>query len=368
MIGPRRSVGPGDVEQGGEPRPAALAHDLQPLDDEGAVEAGQRHDVGDRRERHEIERGDEVRRLAPVPEAGFAQSPVQRDQRHEHHARGRQMAEAREIVRPVRVDERERLRQRLGSLVVVEHDHVEAEPRRRLERLVAHRPAVDGDDERRAALGEALDRLGVRAVAFRDAVGDMDDRLAAAGAEIFADERRAAGAVDVVVAEDRDALAPHGGGGEAHGRRLHVAQDEGVGHQVAQGRVEIALDRLRRDAAACENPGEELVVAADLGDGERARLACAVEPRPPRPSERRALDIEEVTGRRHARAPSHASEGPALPRESPHRRPAEEHHARERGDPEAGRPVGIVGERQSSPGFCERERGGERDREPAGGG
>ena len=38
------------------------------------------------------------------------------------------------------------------------------------------------------------------------------------------------------------------------------------------------------------------------------------------------------------------------------KRRAEEHHARERGDPEARWPVGVVGDRQSYPGFCERER------------
>ena len=61
------------------------------------------------------------------------------------------MAEAGKVVLPVGIDERERLRQRLGRLVMIEHDHVEAEPRRLLERLVAHRAAIDGDDELRAA-------------------------------------------------------------------------------------------------------------------------------------------------------------------------------------------------------------------------
>ena len=121
--------------------------------------------------------------------------------------------------------------------------------------------------------------------------------------EEFAEERRAAGAVDVVVAEDRDPLAALDGAGEPLRRRLHVAHDEGVGHQVAQGRIEIAVDRLRRDAPPGENPSEEFVVPADLGDGERARLARPVEPRPPRPPERRALDIEEIT-RRHPLAPA----------------------------------------------------------------
>ena len=66
---------------------------------------------------------------------------------------------------------------------MIEHDHVEAEPARMLEGLVADRAAIDRDDERRALRGEAGDRLDVRAIAFRDPVGDVDDGLAAAGDE-----------------------------------------------------------------------------------------------------------------------------------------------------------------------------------------
>ena len=185
MIGPRRAVGAGDVEQSRQARTAALAHDLEPLDDEGAVQAGQRHDVGDSGERDEIERDEEVRRLSAVPEAGLAERAVQRDQRHVDDAGGREMAEAGEIVLPVGVDESERSGQRFGGLVMIECDHVEAEPRRLLERLMAHRAAVDGDDEFCALGGETRDRLGVGAVAFGDAVGDMDDRVHAAGVEEF---------------------------------------------------------------------------------------------------------------------------------------------------------------------------------------
>ena len=137
VIGPRRSVGARDVEQGRKPRTAALAHDGKPLDDKGAVQARQRHDVGDGRERHEIERGDEVRGASPVPEPRLAQRPAQRDERHEDDAGGRQIAETREIVLTVGIDERERLRQALRGLMMIEHDHVEAEPARQLERLVS---------------------------------------------------------------------------------------------------------------------------------------------------------------------------------------------------------------------------------------
>ena len=63
VVRPRRSIGAGDVEQGRKPRPAALTHDRETLDDKGAIEPDQRHDVGDGRERNEIERRHEVRTL-----------------------------------------------------------------------------------------------------------------------------------------------------------------------------------------------------------------------------------------------------------------------------------------------------------------
>ena len=180
--------------------------------------------------------------------------------------------------------------------MVIEHDHVEAKPARELERLAAHRPAVDGDDERRASRGELLNRLAVGAIALGHAVGDVDDRLEPAGGEIFTEEGRAARPVDVIVAEDRHPLAGYDGALEAIGRRLHVAQAEGVGHQVAQGRREMALDRIRPDAAAREHAGDQFVVSADLRDGEGAQFPWPVEPRAPRPAERRGLNIEEILG------------------------------------------------------------------------
>ncbi len=302
-MGSGRPVGAGDVEERRQPRPAALAHDLKPLDDEGAVETGQRYDVRDGGERHEIERRAKVGRLAALPEAGVAQGAVQRDERHEDDPGGREMAEAREIVLPVGIDDGERPRQRLRRLMMVEGDRVEAEAGGVGERLMADRAAVDRDEELRAGGGEARDSFDIGAVAFGHAVGDVDDRLAAAGAEIPAEESGAAGAVDVVVAEDGDPLPSLDGALQPLGRRLHVAQDEGVGHELAQRRIEIALGRLRRDAAPRQHPGDELVLAADLGDGERPQFPGRIEPRPPRPPQRGSFHFEEIAGGCHPRAP-----------------------------------------------------------------
>ena len=298
VVGPRRSVGAGDVEQGRKPRPAALTHDREALDDKGAVEPDQRHDVGDGRERNEVERRHKVRTSPAVPEARLAQRAVERHERHEDDAGGAEIAQARKIVLTVGIDQRGRSRQHLRGLMVIEHDHIEAEPARDLERLAADRAAVDGHNERRALRRETLNRLDVWAIALGHAVGDMDDRLQSAGGQIFAEERRAACAVDVVVAEDRHPLMGHDRPLEAVGRGLHVAEAKGVRHQIAEARSEMALNRLRQDAAPREHAGDQFVVPANLRNGERAQFPRCVKPRPPRPAERRGLDVEEIMGGR----------------------------------------------------------------------
>ncbi len=68
--------------------------------------------------------------VAVVPEARLAQRAVQRDERHVDDAGGAEMAEAGKIVLAVGIDERQRLRQRLRRLMMIEDEHVEAEPAR----------------------------------------------------------------------------------------------------------------------------------------------------------------------------------------------------------------------------------------------
>ena len=166
--------------------------------------------------------------------------------------------------------------------------------------------------------------------------------------ELFADERRAARAVDVVVAEDRDPLPPLDCKAQTVGRPLHIGQFEGVRHQVAQGRIEVALDRLRRDASPGENAGDQLIVSTDLGESQgRASLrprpaapARAARARRSRRRERNSLPTPPAHPHPHPRERVRGRPPASLARKSPRRR-AEDYHARERGDPEAGRLVGF---------------------------
>ncbi len=145
--------------------------------------------------------------FAAVPEACLAQSAIERDERHEDDARGAEIAEAGEVVLTVGVNERRRFRQRLRGLMVIEHDHIKAKLARDLERLAADGSAVDRHHERRASRGEILNGFDIGAIALGHAVGDVDDRLQPAGVQIFGQQRRAARAVDIVIAEDGDLLA-----------------------------------------------------------------------------------------------------------------------------------------------------------------
>ena len=125
-----RAGEPRDVHQRGQAGIVAPAQREQALGDEGAVEALQRHDVGDRAERDEIEPAEQVGlRPRPRPEAARAQHAVDRDHGEEHQADRGEMAEPGKIVEPVRIDDRTRVRQLLVGLVMIDDDDVEAEPR-----------------------------------------------------------------------------------------------------------------------------------------------------------------------------------------------------------------------------------------------
>ena len=96
----------------------------QALRDEGAVEPDERHHVADRAERHEVEPLQQVRLRpsAPIPAARAGARRLTATTRQEGHADGGKVAQAGEVVLPVRVDDRHRRRQLGADLVMVEHD------------------------------------------------------------------------------------------------------------------------------------------------------------------------------------------------------------------------------------------------------
>jgi len=178
--------------------------------------------------------------------------------------------------------------------MVVQHDDVEAEVAGDGEGLVADGPAIHGDQQRGALAGEHADGVGVGAVALEDAVGDVQQRFGRpGGAPIVDQQRRRAGAVDVIIPEDRDLLASLDGVRHAGERLVHGGQRRGVGHQLADRRIEVTRRLGHAHAAPGENAGEQIVDPMRLGQRQRGRLARRIEPRPPRSAEDGVFDAEE---------------------------------------------------------------------------
>ena len=105
----------------------------------------------------------------------------------------------------------------------------------------------------------------------------MDDGVEPAAAQIAGEQRRGSGAIDVVIAEDRDALAVDRGMHKSRARRRHIGEYMRIGHQRADAGIEIAGDRVGLDAAPREYPRQQFRHAGALHDGKRARLPALVE-------------------------------------------------------------------------------------------
>ena len=59
--------------------------------------------------------------------------------------------------------------------MMIDDDHVEAEPLGLRKRRMAHRAAVERDEEARAFAGECRDGLDIRAIAFGQAIGNVKE-------------------------------------------------------------------------------------------------------------------------------------------------------------------------------------------------
>src|SRR5215468_9533191 len=198
---------------------------------------------------------------------------------------------------------------------MVYHDDVEAELARLRQRLVAGGAAIDGDEEACPSRGERANRLAVGAVAFEQAIGDVDDGAEAAMVQISPEQRRRCRSIDVIVAQDGDRFTARDRVSQPRRGAAHVGERVWIGHQRAYRRIEEACDLVHLDPATGENARQQLgYILVALCDRERARRASLVEPVAPGASAGRALDPENEAPRRNDRC--RQGDGHAQARES----------------------------------------------------
>ena len=121
----------------------------------------------------------------------------------------------RNVVLTVGIDDGVDLGKPLVGLVMVDYDHIGAELARDGQRLVTGRSAIDGHDELGAFVDKRFDGGGIRAIAFKQTVGDVDAPRYIVMREKSFQKRGRTGAIDVVITEDRNRLLRFDGIGQA---------------------------------------------------------------------------------------------------------------------------------------------------------
>jgi hypothetical protein len=136
---------------------------------------------------------------------------------------------------------------------MIDDDDVDARVARHGQRLERLGAAIDGDDQLRPFLGKPYQRLPRRTIALHQPVGDIGFGIGAELAKQTDQQSGGGGAVDVIIAEDGDRLAPLDRVGEPAGRLVHVPEDARIRHEAADGRSAMALQSSRTTPRARSN-------------------------------------------------------------------------------------------------------------------
>ena len=194
------------------------------------------------------------------------------------------MAKAGQVVSPVWIDDRNRIGKPLVCLVVIDNDGVETKLSRFRERLEACHTAIDRNQQPCTAFSERADRVYVRPIAFKDAVGDVDDGIQTAEPQITAEQGGGGRAVDVIVSENSRVFTADHRVGNASGRGLHARKGMRVGQKALDRWVKKGLDVIDFDIPSGQNAAKQFVEPVTLRNCQGERRAPGIEPIAPGPS------------------------------------------------------------------------------------
>ena len=198
-------------------------------DGERSVLVDERNDVGDRRERDEVEMT--TGNVGLDSEQGLAQL--------EDHSRPAKLGER---VRGRAGRDDRAVGQRLARPVMVGDDDVEPAFSRLGDLVDGRDPAVDGEDEPAAFVREPGKRLAADAVALVEAAREVPGDVCAELAQEKYGEGGGGDAVDVVVAVDADPASLLHRGSDLRARCLHVPEQEGIVRRL------LAVEEAARDS------------------------------------------------------------------------------------------------------------------------
>jgi hypothetical protein len=158
------------------------------------------------------------------------------------------------FIQPVGVDQRQGGGQLCAAFVVIDHHHIH--PRRAClgQRLMRHGAAIHRHDQAGAALRQPHQCLAAGAIAFQQPIGDIVIGPVAQRADQPDQQRRAGGAVHVIIAIDGDRLGALDGIGQPVRGAVHIGKHRRIGQEGAQRWRAVAgqiLARTPRESRIC---------------------------------------------------------------------------------------------------------------------
>ncbi len=167
-----------------ESRPTSLLEDDEPILHDHAIFTDQRHDISDRTDRRNIEQPLEL--INPFRHETAIQGCCYLERR----PGAAQFAKRIGIRRQFWIDDRERLRQNFGNVMMINHDCLHPERSRFGDLLVVHHATIEGQDETNTSFPEAVERFPAQSMSLAQLVRDMYDRIYAEPLECLPNDDR----------------------------------------------------------------------------------------------------------------------------------------------------------------------------------
>jgi hypothetical protein len=256
---------PRDTLQRLHPYPLRQGQQLQSIARQDTVRADKRHHVCDGTQRDQIEVIADIRLIPPeVPD--LAQPAAHRYYQVESDTDSGERLEREAAPRLQRIHDGAGFGKPVGGRMMVGDDEIDAALAAAESFVDGAYPAIDGDEERGAAIDGGLDAVRGEPIPLGEPLGDEGEAVKANGAEEGDQEGDRGDAIDVVIAMNADPLPLGKSEAEPVDRVLHAGEKLRI---VKRGKRRVEVSRCRLgldDAAVDEEPGGE---AVDAGAAKR---------------------------------------------------------------------------------------------------
>ena len=139
--------------------------------------------------------------MTPLP-----QGAVRRDHQHEYHTNRGQLSETRAAVQPVGIDHGARDGKFRRGLMVVDHQHIEAEPACFLKGREGHGATIDRNDDPGPLFRQHTHGSGVGTIPFSQPVRNIDTGCNTQRFQVPVQQRARRCSVYVIITEDSNWL------------------------------------------------------------------------------------------------------------------------------------------------------------------